>query len=55
LAVSLVCCNLGGQREDAMELPERDVIVVGAGNAATCAALSAAETGLGRDDRDRPA
>src|SRR5215472_4484447 len=28
-----------------MEVPERDVIVVGAGNAATCAALSASENG----------
>jgi tricarballylate dehydrogenase len=28
-----------------MEIPEHDVIVVGAGNAATCAALSARESG----------
>src|SRR6185437_15373139 len=28
-----------------MDIPEHDVIVVGAGNAATCAALSAAENG----------
>ena len=34
---------------------EQDVIVVGAGNAATCAALSARENGaLGVDARDRP-
>ena len=28
-----------------MDIPEHDVIVVGAGNAATCAALSAKESG----------
>jgi succinate dehydrogenase/fumarate reductase flavoprotein subunit len=28
-----------------MDIPEHDVIVVGAGNAATCAALSAKENG----------
>jgi len=28
-----------------MDIPEHDVIVVGAGNAATCAALSATENG----------
>src|SRR5438105_6458156 len=30
----------------AMDIPEHDVIVVGAGNAATCAALSARENGV---------
>src|ERR1700732_5482757 len=35
----------GGRGEDGMEIAERDVIVVGAGNAATCAALSAKENG----------
>src|ERR1700732_4564944 len=35
----------GGRGEDGMEIAERDVIVVGAGNAATCAALSARENG----------
>ena len=29
-----------------MDIPEHDLIVVGAGNAATCAALSARESGV---------
>src|SRR5229473_7594142 len=29
-----------------MDIPEHDIIVVGAGNAATCAALSAREAGI---------
>jgi len=37
-----------------MDIPEHDLIVVGAGNAATCAALSARENGaLGVDAGDR--
>src|SRR5580704_11831665 len=37
--------RIGDWRICAMDIPEHDVIVVGAGNAATCAALSATENG----------
>src|SRR5258707_8088260 len=38
-------CTGTSRRKGAMDIPEHDVIVVGAGNAATCAALSAKENG----------
>src|SRR6202011_4303566 len=41
-----VTCGLRDlAKAPAMDIPEHDVIVVGAGNAATCAALSARENG----------
>src|SRR6202158_171477 len=39
------CSSVRGNGIAEMDLPEHDVIVVGAGNAATCAALSAKEGG----------